>query len=636
VISSSVQELTLLALASVWVLLLPGVSILARLPRLSRPEFSWIYAIALGLAVNPLLFLLLALLRIPVNRLTLLCVGIAFLTLLVLRILNWIYHHGLPSMKWLRIRLFPPAGVLFFLLFVAAFFVRWIPLMPMQVLPGVDSNQHAVISALFLANGGIPTNYLPYFPLSSFTYHFGVHADAAALAIVTGLPVHRVLIFLEPFLIALAALTTAVLAHALTKNVYHSFGAAALVAFVTAFPAWYLNWARLPQIAAVVLLPLVLAELALISAQDRFRRTAVLSLLAAGLILTHYRIAIVLAYGVVSWFLWRLFASRSWHRMVAECARASWAFILAVVLALPWLARLASSFRFGSALSSPLADVLPPAYYYSYERIRYINSVPTNIWFLTLLAFGLVVAIIKKRDELIFLLTWVALQLVFSNPYLLPLPWSGLVDFATVVSILFVPLAILASYAVSLPAFIKRSVRVRVIYRTPDGRFLYRMIVMAIIIIGALQTFNVVRVASVYFYPEDVEAFEWISSRVPRDATFLTPMYVSGEGLVQALDAGAWISYFTGRQQVGPPLIYRSEQSFSGNYEDELRELVTLWREIQSRQSFSKLVSLGITHIYVGKKSAQSASVSKIEGRPWYRLIYEKDGVRIYELDLSV
>src|SRR2546423_337066 len=47
---------------------------------------------------------------------------------------------------------------------------------------GIDAYHHTAIAQLFVQNGGIPDNYEPFAPLTSFTYHFGFHAWTAALA----------------------------------------------------------------------------------------------------------------------------------------------------------------------------------------------------------------------------------------------------------------------------------------------------------------------------------------------------------------------------------------------------------------------------------------------------------------------
>ena len=51
-----------------------------------------------------------------------------------------------------------------------------------------DSYQHSMITQLLLDNGGLFDSWQPYAELSTFTYHFGFHAAAAAFAWISRLP----------------------------------------------------------------------------------------------------------------------------------------------------------------------------------------------------------------------------------------------------------------------------------------------------------------------------------------------------------------------------------------------------------------------------------------------------------------
>src|SRR5581483_9870930 len=64
--------------------------------------------------------------------------------------------------------------------------VRGIGLDGAAVPPGGDAYHHAVITRLILDDGGLPTSYMPFAPISSFAYHFGFHAVAAPISLLTG------------------------------------------------------------------------------------------------------------------------------------------------------------------------------------------------------------------------------------------------------------------------------------------------------------------------------------------------------------------------------------------------------------------------------------------------------------------
>lgn len=305
---------------------------------------------------------------------------------------------------------------------------------------------------------------------------------------------------------------------------------------------------------------------------------------------------------------------------------------VAVALVAPWLLHVVSSFRFQAVSGSPTASSLPPPFYYSYARISYIESVPTTPWLLLLIAAGTLIAILQRRTETIFLVVWGGLLLAFSNPYFLPLPWSGLVDFVTVVSIIFIPAAIIAGYALTVPLNSKWTwIQVP---RSPfavHGQAVYGVAVLLVAVLAATQTIDILRPRFSFLSEADLRAFEWIKSETPSDATFLTRIRVSQVDLVEPVDGGVWITYFTGRRQTAPPLIYAVEREHEGNYEATLRRLAALQDRIGKRENLEELSSLGITHIYSGDRRL-SLSSRKLKAIPWLRAVYEDGGVQIFEL----
>lgn len=308
---------------------------------------------------------------------------------------------------------------------------------------------------------------------------------------------------------------------------------------------------------------------------------------------------------------------------------------IAVALVAPWLVHLVSSFRFEAATGSPTASTLLPPFYYSYARISYIESVPTTPWLLFLTGVGFLLAVFRRRMELVFLLAWTGIQLAFSNPYIVSVPWSGVVDFVTVLSILFIPASIVAAYALSSNGNPHGTPEVSIGRIVVDARALYAILLMLVVLVGAAQTAGIHRPQSIFLSPADVRAFEWIQSRTPPGSTFLTSMQSSKVDLVEPTDGGVWITYFTGRRQTAPPLIYRIERASAVAYEAELQELVALQRRIGDRESFERLSAWGITHIYLGTRGSKVMNSRKLRAAPWYELVYEAEGVEIYEVQSS-
>lgn len=633
---------------------LPGFAVSVWLPDRTKGPFRWIYRIGLGLAINPILLLFLSLTGIRLTQ-TSLNIWCGLLVALLI-------GHAVRGKLWRRLRKLPsfdPSWLWNFLLvalWVVTFLLRWWPIKDMPVMPGVDANAHALIGALFLESGGIPSDYSPYLPLSSFTYHFGAHANSAVLSLFSDLSIHRVQLLLAPLLIALTVLATFFLAERLTGNRFVSFGAAVLVAFISPFPAWYLNWARLPQMAGVVLLCLVLAE-ALpfpsrteekypsepVSPEARFEADGLatksfraafrpsLWLLMAGLILTHYRMMIVFAYAVLVFLAGRAIAARRGQRMKAlfsDATGLALGFAPVLLIVLPWVPVVLGSFSFDN-VGTITDSRMPPPFYYSLARIRSIIGVDTTIPFLLLALGGVAVDYMELRRDLPFFIYWTLVLLLFSNPYAIPLPWSGLVDFVTVVSILFVPLAVLGGAALAFGISDDADLRVNVQQRSRV--LIYCGLVTAVALFGATRTKDILWGPALYVDQADLVAFQWISDSTPDNARFLSPIADAPSRIVQPLDAGGWIAYFTEREQATPLALYRSEKPTNPNYEKDIRLLVEAGEDLGSPEAFSELKRQGVTHLYFGRMSLHRVGPG-LELADKYRKVFDHNGVRIFEI----
>lgn len=101
--------------------------------------------------------------------------------------------------------------------------------------------------------------------------------------------------------------------------------------------------------------------------------------------------------------------------------------------------RIFRTFQLGQVLGARSSPVVIPPYYYSIGRIRYVLAMSTTIPFLALAVVGLFLALANPRRNVSLLTGWSVLLLAFSNPYAVPVPWSSLIDFVTVLTILFTP-----------------------------------------------------------------------------------------------------------------------------------------------------------------------------------------------------
>ncbi|MFQ5885551.1 MAG: DUF6541 family protein, partial [Thermoplasmata archaeon] len=396
---------------------------------------------------------------------------------------------------------------------------------------------------------------------------------------------------------------------------------------VSVFPAFYLNWGRFPQLAGVVVVPLAMALLFDLYKSDP-RRSILLaaSLLVAGLFLIHYRMFLFLLYGILALLAARLVETRSLHEVWKSTLRLVPVAVLAFVLALPWALTL---------LESPLGEqfftrgpAAPEAY--GLVRIEEPLSYPSSLWLFILSLVGSGLAAFYRKVEFTFLLAWSGIGFLLSNPNYIPGPFSGLLDTITWVSVMFVVESILVAYIPVIGlTFVRHGERLH--------RSLYAATVSITVLLGTLGTGFIAADGDETVHPQDLEAFTWIVENVPHEAIFATNMRIDPfVKTVQPVDAGIWITYFTGRKQLAPSLLYLLERPPFPEYDVQLRQMAQYEKRVGSFGSYLFLYQLGVTHLYTGAKGMGPMRHENLTISPWYSVLYQEENVTIAELkDLS-
>lgn len=615
----------LMALAAFFlVLVLPGLPF-AMLLLGTRPIY-WILILAAGLslAINPLILLMTTQLGVRFDYGTLLAVyGIAALASAILFIRFFRTSQNVSKSRLVESWQWPIALLA---LSIVVFFLRWLPLTPLAVTTGVDTSQHVAITAMILENQAIPSNYEPFWGLSSFSYHFGFHANAAAFSLFSGLPPHKTLSILGPYLVSFAPLSVFVLTVTLFKSERMALIAAILTGLVSVFPAFYLNWGRLPQLAGVVVVPLVMALL-FESYKSKPSRNILLltSLLVAGLFLIHYRMFFFLLYGAIALLAARFVETRKVREVGKSALRLVPVAVLAFLMVLPWFVTL-----MGSPLAVQFFERDPAPQAYSLARIVEPLSYSSSLWIFLLSLVGFGLAAIYRKVEFTLLLGWSAVGLLLSNPFYIPGPFSGLLDTVTWVTSMFVVQSMLVAL---VPVIALTLVRQR--WRLP--RSTYPAVVGTVVLLGILGTGVISTEGYETVLQEDLDAFDWIVENVPHDAVFVTNVRIDPIlGSVQPLDAGIWITYFTGRKQLAPPLLYKAERPPVPDYAEQLRQMASHEETIGSLESYLFFRDLGATHVYLGAKGTGPMRLEDLIASPSYFVIYQDGDVVIAELrDLS-
>jgi hypothetical protein len=489
----------------------------------------------------------------------------------------------------------------------------------------VDSIHHVQIVKFIIQNNGLPENFEPYIPVP-FYYHYAFHTSAAVFSFLSRLAPQQAVIILGQLISAGIAMAVYRLGKALWADWRRAGLSAVLVALATQMPAYYLTWGRYTLLTGLLLLPLAMAvALDMINKGARVSRFATFVVLTAGILLSHYFAAFLLAI-----FLILLFAV-TFFRGVRGRKRDAWriwtplilASLLGFLLAAPWLYRMwlftQGAIRVGAV--QPTISAVENTYFPNYLSYLWRLAGPSRNRFLLFLAIpGLVISLFRRRT-LIFGL-WTIVLAIISLPWGLYLaPFRP--DHAVIV--LFLPTAILIA-----------DLFITGMDWQPWLRFDNLKNILILIILGILvgwgiwATRTVVNPLTVLATQADIEAMDWIEGNTPKEARFFINVAHWQFGLYRGMDGGWWITPITGRETILPSALYGMGSSDYTNQINEVAQQAS--RMVGCSTEFWDFVrEQDLTHVYLnqGRGSVQAEQFENCSG---VDLTYEKDGVYIYRI----
>lgn len=621
-------ELRRLVLSPLLLLLLPGLALLVWLPNSLSGGQRLLAAPGLTALALPVFFLVTRALGIKMGGalmwvLMVLCGALAAAGL-------W---RNRPKLGWKRVRLEDAAFWALLLGVLAATLVsRFVALRDQVGGIGIDAYHHTMISQLFVEQGGIPSNYQPYAPLVSFTYHYGFHALSASVAWLSGRVSPQEMMLLMPQMGQIAntlpALTLTLFGWKVLGNRWAGLAAGALAGGFSIIPAFYVNWSRFTQGLGLALLPL--SWILLMEVLDRvpLRRQAALDSAstppskdgkqsasasqsaqksedvtwqsalrqsgpymlavvgASGLALAHYRVAAIYVVFVALYVLWRIARSvrqkASIREALVPARRVVTVAVLSAATLLPWIMNLRGNFgvRQVSRCNAPGRE----SYYDIGERLGPDILNHPSLYLLCALALGGVAWAIRRRDLLPLLpgFTWL-LVLLYSNPYLLPfcVPGAGYVDLVTVLSGAWVPLCLMAGYplarfaswVVSLPDATPGA-RQRV-WRVASGGLIGAVVLLCGFASGMQLATVVEKDNKPYLTPGDINVMTWMRDNLPRSSYILAePFAFRWSEDVLGTDAGTWVPFVAGLPSSVPPMTAYNERPADPDYIAKLTNLV--------------------------------------------------------------
>ncbi len=613
---------------SVALFLLPGYALFTLL--LPRSGFDFIQrlivSVGLSTALVPLLLLFCTLIGLKLDTVKAMVMMLAFGFIALWSTMRELAREGkFGATRALRVKIDGIYILLVFLL-VLSLIVRFVPVRDLAIPPGTDGYHHALISQLIVENGKVPESYEPYAPLKSFTYHFGFHSVVAFLHWLTGEDVIQLTLVIGQMLNALLILSVFLFVFRLTEDRVAGLIGALMVGLISVFPAYYVYWGRFTQLTGLVILPIaIVLMMEWIDGDERHWGYALAASIAlAGLFLSHYRILMFYPPFAFLYLFYKSWAKRGELRMMKGIwLRFAILVLFTFVLIAPWLRNLLINYE-----SDPLRprSYLGPGYF-SIDRIGEASSFYSNIPLLVLSLGGIIWGLWRREHHIILIFIWALFLLIASNPYWIPLPGVGMVEFVTVLISMFLPASAFVGY---LMANLWRS-----IHRAfPKARLIGGVVLAAIAFLGAKEMLGIFDPIAIYVGKADMMAMRWIQDNVTKGAKFLVnatipewaPDYAIG------IDAGYWIPLLTGRETTLPPVIYSSERPVDEGYFADVLVLSKAANSLDTDDTLRLLKAKGVTHIYIGERESVIRPEELIQS-PNYQLVYHDRGVWIFEVD---
>ncbi len=578
-----------------------------------NPLVWWGAALALGTAVWPLLWL----------GLTLLGGRWRGWSLWLLFTLGWLVILFLWRSDKARDNAAPPrsrfSALPFLLLLLLILATRLLAVRDLSFPPWVDASRHGLITAVMTHSGQLPGSYEPYLPVSDAPYHYGFHTLSAGLALMTGWPLNRLLLFLGQLINGLIPLTVYTAVILMTRRQRAGLLAAFLVGLPFFLPGYYVTWGRLTQLTAMLVMPILLALTWLLVRGSLAWRRAwwLVALLAAGLFLIHLRVFLFfLPFVAIVWLV-------SWGRNGRYLSLASGA---ALILVSPRLWQLLLAANPTQLTGNPIPN-------YNDFPINYVQTGwEQQYWQLAGIALlPVLVAGLRRRSWswLPLILTgWGASLVILLAGERVGLPSLALANLNSLYITLFLPLAIFLGVAGD--QFWRWLRRQNHRLQWPI-QIIIGGVLTAVFLFGVRQQISILNPQTLLAQRADVAGLEWAARNVPETAVIAVSSWKWLGETWAASDGGAWIVPLTGRAATTPPIdhIYNSDLFQFVRHFNETATAVADWSDpIQA----DWLRAQGVTHIFIGARGG-FFDPAVLARNPQMEMAYGRDGVFVFKIN---
>jgi hypothetical protein len=362
------------------------------------------------------------------------------------------------------------------------------------------------------------------------------------------------------------------------------------------------------------------------------------ALTTAGLVLTHYRVALFAACFVVSCGLYLILTVwRSPGALARLLGVGMIAGVLAALIVAPWLLRLREGalLRVGGALLSTnigtdQTNALPPA--------EVLFSLYAKHYLFVLALLGVALLIRRRQWRGLILPLWAVLVWLAANPYLIGLNGAGIITSFAVVIASYLLLAPLAGMAI---AGVCDWLAQRLPHARPIG-WAQTLIGALVLCWGMGWQQNIVGPEFQLFTPADERAMGWIRRETPPEAAFFVNSFTAYSGsLYVGSDGGWWLPFMSGRHSSLPPLTYGSEAGQQPDYAQSVNTTNAAVERypIDTPDAAASLRAAGYSYLYDGPTASGLApgateyiDPAALARSPLYELVYQQDGVTIWRL----
>lgn len=517
-----------------------------------------------------------------------------------------------------------------------------------------DSYHHTLIAHLIRKNGGLFDSWEPYAPLTTFTYHFGFHANVAFLLWLTGIDSATGVLIVGQMLGGIIILMVFVLClDVFGIRPWAGVWATLIVASIMTLPSLYVTWGRYTQLTGQIVGVTLLVCWTMLSdrklQESLWRPIALAGMTGAAMMLTHYLVSVIIGAFLVSSILVKTLVQRNLNTLKSTLLLYAIASCIAAVLAAPWLINLTNGYLLRNAtgfVSGGVGD----------RHIVSLSTLPRDIvplytkgYVLAMAGIGLCIAAWRRFWKISLAGIWSVLAVIIVAPYIVGLPGTGIIDHITALSSWFLTLPPLAGYAIE--AVQRRTTTALRSAGTPTNliRAVLALVIVAILAWGITWQTSMIDGTTQLVTHADMAAMRWIRTHIPPDARFLVNSFPAYSGyLLAGSDAGWWIPLLAERQSTLPPITYGTERGPTDDYALRVNAVSAALRQrpltderpvlidLTSQRALSILRDNGVTHIYSGAHAfppnVDRIDTAKLRASPHFRLVYDQDGVEIFEL----